>query len=567
MVRARTLSFALLALALLVPEAAAAATPAEIVVKREPGLDAGERADLRKDAGVRLVQTLDAERMELVSARDGDRALDALRDHPNVEVAAPNLSVHAATDPDFGLQWGFEQASDADIDLPEAWAAAPARGAGVTVAVIDGGVNAGHSEFTGRITTGQNFVDDDCVNPDVQPLTHGTHVAGTIGAAVDGAGSVGTAPAAGLVSLRALDSCGDGNLSWILDAFDAPGTARVVNASLSTAPGLSTQDATAINALFADVVGDHPSVLYVVAAGNETNNNDSFPIYPCNTTAPNVVCVGASTSTDGVASFSNYGAGSVDLFAPGQGIWSTTQSSYGYMNGTSMASPHVAGVAALIRAQRPDLGPADVKDALLGGAEAKPAFLNKAVRPARLNAVASVTGLPAPLPDSDGDGVSNASDNCPAAPNGGQADADGDHVGDVCDPAPRGPDADGDGKPALDDSCPSQAANTANGCPVVIPPVEVVPAFTSVSAKARKRVVTVTVRADRAATVGVTVERKRCKRGRCRWVRVANRVVTATNGSATVRVKRLKRGSHRAVVRLSNRVGTSKARTVRFRIR
>jgi thermitase len=562
MVRARTLSFALLALALLVPEAADAATPAEIVVKREPGLDARDRAELRREAGVRLVDTLDADRMELVTARDGDRALDALRDHPDVELAAPNVSLHAATDPLFPQQWGFEQSSDADIDLPEAWAAAPTRGAGVTVAVVDGGVNAGRTEFTGRITTGANFVDSDCDNPDLQPLNHGTHVAGTIGAAVDGVGTVGAAPAASLLSVRALDSCGAGELAWMLEAFDAAGAAApVVNASLGTAPGLTAQIASLINAFFVDVIDDHPNTLYVVAAGNEANDNDARPVYPCNATAPNLVCVGASTSTDGVASFSNYGASSVDLFAPGQGIWSTTQYSYGPMNGTSMASPHVAGVAALIAGRRPGIASTDIRTALLAGVDVKPAFAGKSLVSGRLNAAASTSDLP---PDSDGDGVSNASDNCPTAPNGGQTDADGDRVGDVCDPAPRGPDADGDGKPALDDVCPTQAASTANGCPVVI---EVPPRFTSLSAKARKRKLTVRVGADRAATVGVTVERKRCKRNRCRWIRMAGRVVIADDGTATVRVKRLKRGSYRVVVRLSNRAGTSRPRTIRFRIR
>jgi thermitase len=572
-VRARTLPFALIALALLVPEVAAAATPAEIVIKRGPGLDAEEREELREDAGVRLVETLDPERMELVRARNGERALETLLEHPDVEIAAPNVRVRASSDPLFPQQWGFNQdPSDVDIDLPEAWVAAPARGAGVTVAVVDGGVNTSHPEFSGRIASGPNFVDDDdCDDPDLQPFSHGTHVAGTIGAAVDGAGTVGAAPAAGLSSVRALDSCGGGELSWILNALDWAGSsgARVVNASLGSEPldDFTVQEIAGINAIYNAVFTDHSNVLYVVAAGNETNNNDQFPVFPCNATAANLVCVGASTKTDGMASFSNWGATSVDLFAPGSLIHSTLQSGYGPMNGTSMASPHVAGVAALVRGQRPDLSATQVKAALLAGAEDKPAFAGKAVRPGRLNAVASTTGLPAPLPDSDGDGVSNASDNCPTTSNGSQADADGDRVGDVCDPAPRGPDADGDGKPALDDGCPTQFANTVNGCPVVITPVEVVPSFMAVSAKARKRVVTVTVRADRAATVGVTIQRKRCTRGKCRWVRVASRAVIANSGKATVRVKRLKRGSHRAIVRLSNRVGTSKPRFVRFRVR
>lgn len=565
---------------LLFPQAAAAGT---IIVKREPGLTQAERADVRADADVRLVEPLEPARMELVRAARGraDEALDALAADADVEYAVPNVRLHATgppSDPEFGLQWGFANANDTDIDLPEAWDRAPRRGAGVSVAVVDAGVSAAQPEFSGRLTNGGNFVATDCPTTDpfysTQPDMHGTHVAGTIAAAVDGVGTVGAAPAAGIVSERALDSCGSGQLAWILNAFNAAAAAgaRVVNASLATAPGFGDPS---IDKAFADVLGAHANVLYVVAAGNNSNDNDSAPVYPCNTRAANLICVGASTNADAAAPFSNYGPTSVDLFAPGTNIESTLPSGYGPLSGTSMASPHVAGAAALVRSQRPALSALEAKAALLGGADVKPAFSGLAVRPGRLNAARSVT-------DSDDDHAIDAADNCPVAANTDQADGDRDGLGDACDT-----DRDGDGRLNTADGCPDQAAATATGCPPGTDrdgdrridsadacPTEraatrngcPLPALTSLSAKVKRRTATVRVRADRAATVRVTILRKRCRRGDCRWVRAARRTVVARDGSAKVTLRRLRRGRYRAVVKLSSRAGRGAAAVRRFRI-
>lgn len=567
-VRTRTLPLALLALALLLPEGAAANSADRIIVKREPGLSAGERADIRSDAGVRLVGQTRLPQTEVVAADDVRDALRELRADDDVIYAELDRPVRALDhDEYFDLQWGLQA-----MEVPDGWTLS--TGTGASVAVVDTGVDDTHPDLLGKVGDGYDWVGDDTEADDLNG--HGTHVAGTI-AAIRGnvEGIAGVAPGATILPLRVLDHNGEGFTSDVAMAFDYAGDhgVRIVNASLGSS-AFSTTERNAIAA--------HPGTLYVVAAGNGgpdgvgDNNDGAVKEYPCAYDLANILCVGASNEDDLRASFSNFGPTSVDLFAPGVDIVSTWPgANYLFSQGTSMATPHVAGTAGLLLEDDPATTAAQVKTAIMDTVDFVPALQCLSVSGGRVNAAAAlglVATSPSPPLDCDGDGVSNASDNCPATANGGQADADGDAVGDACDPTPRGPDADGDGKPALDDRCPAEFAATADGCPVVVvvppPIVETVPAFTSLSAKVSgRRTVKVRVGADRAATIGVTVERKRCKRGKCRWVRVARRIVTANGGSATVTVKRLKLGSHRARVTLSNIAGATKPRTVRFSVR
>jgi thermitase len=556
--RIRSLSLALLAVALVVPEGAAAADSERIIVQHEPG---AERDDVRDDAGVRLVERLPLPRTELVAPRDGDvdealRELNSDRDVVYAEVDRPVQAL--SDDPYFGELWGLQA-----MDVPDGWTMS--SGAGAPVAVIDTGVNGSHPDLLGKVQDGYDWVGND--NNADDHHGHGSHVAGTIAAIRgNGAGIAGVAPAVAVLPLRVLGADGTGSTSDIVSAFDYAGDqgVRVVNASFGS-DDPSTSERKAIEA--------HPDTLFVVAAGNSgTSNDGAVREYPCSYSLANILCVGGSTQSDQRASFSNYGATTVDVFAPGSRILSTwLGTGYRYSDGTSMAAPHVAGTAALVLEADPSKTTAQVKAAIMDSVDPVPALSGLSVTGGRVNAARALGWVPPP--DNDGDGVGNTSDNCPDAANSGQGDADGDAAGDACDPTPRGPDADGDGKPSLDDGCPSQPAATANGCPAAPPPVvqppaaaEPVPSFTSLTAKPRRRTVTVTIRTDRAAMVGLTLERKRCKK-KCRWVRVTGRIVSANDGSATVKLKQLKRGAHRARVTLSSRAGTSRPRTVRFRIR
>ena len=393
--------------------AAPAAQAAErIVLKRAPGLTAAERSDIRADADVRLDHTLGLPGIEVVLAGRGDRAeaLRELRADPDVLWAEPDRLRYAAGDPFQHLQWGLHNTGqnvwnnrgtpDVDIDAPEAWAVT--RGAGVTVAVVDSGVDAGHPDLQPRLLPGYDFVDDDTDPTDLDG--HGTHVAGTVAAADDGTGAVGVAPEADLVSLRVLDENGQGYGSDVAAAFDWAGDhgIPVVNASLGSA-SITTAEQEAIQ--------EHPGTLFVVAAGNDEADVDATPRYPCAYPEPNVLCVGATDQDDALAEFSNYGADNVDLFAPGVNIVSAfprgmtndltyyfeTGDGFELMNGTSMATPHVAGAAALVAAANPGFGAEQIKDQLLASADPVPGLAGLAQVGGRLNA-ASALGAPAPAP-------------------------------------------------------------------------------------------------------------------------------------------------------------------------
>src|SRR3954468_694876 len=484
----RVLRLAVL-LALALPGSASADDSVDLILRRDPGLTAAERAGVRAGAGVELERRLRLSDTEVVSvpAPEAADALRTLRADPDVRWAQRDgeASAQASTfvDTYWSLLWGLENTgqtvdqvagtADADMDVASAWTLA--TGADVTVAVVDTGVDAGHEDLAGAVAVnagetgagkeangvdddGDGLVDDwrgyDFIYGDNNPNDvkgHGSHVTGTIAARnANGIGITGLAPDANVLMLKALGDDGFGAWSVIADAFDFAGDRgiRVVNASLGGTGYVPVLD---------DVIAQHPHTLYVVSAGNDGANLDTSTYYPCEAAEANVLCVGASDNRDLPASFTNFSPTSVDVFAPGVSVLSTTGASYWYYDGTSMAAPHVSAEAALLLQRDPTLTAAHLKAAIVDSAEPKAALASYGFNGGRANARAALD-LVSPAPDGDGDGIADTSDNCPGTVNASQADSDGDGVGNVCDAAPAHDDrdADGDGVENADDNCPAQ---------------------------------------------------------------------------------------------------------------
>ncbi|HEV2711803.1 MAG TPA: S8 family serine peptidase [Gaiellaceae bacterium] len=291
----------------------------EVVVRFKEAIDRNGRAAVLRDTGTtrkKWLRVSGAELLRLPPGRSVEEVVRELRVRPEVRYAEPNFVVHASqtpNDPRFGELWALSQPGDHDIDAPEAWDVTTG-GSAVTVAVVDTGIAYDHPDLAPNIVPGYDFVDNDSDPRDENG--HGTHVAGTIGArGNNGVGIAGVSWNVALMPVRVLDAAGSGTTAGVADgfAYAAANGAKVVNASLGGSESEVMKDA----------IEGAPQTLFVVAAGNDSSDNDSAPTYPCNYETANLICVAATDETDGLAEFSNYGASSVDLAAPGTEILST----------------------------------------------------------------------------------------------------------------------------------------------------------------------------------------------------------------------------------------------------
>ena len=338
-------------------------------------------------------------------------ALSLFQQEAGVLAVQPDYQISLSrtpNDPGFTQLWGMNNPGgragwkgDADIDAAEAWDQRTSASS-IIVAVIDTGVdythpdlaanmwrNAGEIAGNGRDDDGNGFVDDvygyDFANNDSNPMDdngHGTHVAGTIGAVGDN--GYGVAGVAWEVRLMAVKFLGAGGSGYTSNAIRALNYAVANGAVLSNNSwGGGTFD-TALNNAIANARSQ--GHIFVAAAGNEARNNDASPSYPASYPLDNVVAVAALTAQDQLASFSNYGRTTVDLAAPGVGIYSTLPGRrFGTMSGTSMATPHVTGALALVWAQHPGWTYRQVIDRVLATTDPLAALAGKTVTGGRLN--------------------------------------------------------------------------------------------------------------------------------------------------------------------------------------
>jgi subtilisin family serine protease len=383
----------------------------QLIVRFAP-VSGARRAHVLSHSRARVVGRIGRTGMRVLHVTNPARALRQLRRSHAVRWVEPNHRLCIAltpNDPFYALfQWQLPV-----IGMPQAWDIT--RGdPSVSIAIVDTGVDSTHPDLAPVMWTnpgetgldangndkrtngidddGDGYVDDwqgwDFVASDNNPADengHGTHVSGIADArGNDGKGIAGVSWNTRVMPVRVMDANGSGSESDIAAgmAWAVAHGARVINASLG---GPDPSQA------ITDVIAASPQTLFVFAAGNSSANNDVTPTYPCVDSAPNVLCVAATDSSDQLASWSNFGPTTVDLAAPGDGIWSDWPGGgLTALSGTSMAAPHVSGAAALLFSADPLLTAAGARAALLASVDRLPGLAGLVASGGRLDVAAAL---------------------------------------------------------------------------------------------------------------------------------------------------------------------------------
>ena len=345
-------------------------------------------------------------------------AIEKLKAMPNIEYAEPNYNVYEFSEPNDTYYQNGKQAVldligakklwDFDIDCSD-----------VTVGVMDSGIQTNHEDLidniwvnTGEIVgdgidnDGNGYIDDiygwNCgdSNGDVSYVNeHGVHVAGIVSAATNNSkGVASVARNAKIASIKIFNSSGKSTLSYIIEGINyaKKNDINIINCSFGGAGWGSTSVSIVKSAIEAV-----PDIFFVIAAGNIATStpqpdNDQTAVYPSQLTKDldNVISVANTTSSDELSSTSHYGATSVDIAAPGTGIYSTIPtSSYGTMSGTSMATPMVASAVAVMRAVNPNISAKEIKETLCSSSDKLSALTGKVISGGRLNAYNAVKAI------------------------------------------------------------------------------------------------------------------------------------------------------------------------------
>lgn len=330
--------------------------------------------------------------------------LDRFKNNPDVQYIEPNYKrrVMAMTPNDtlFSSQWALQQ-----IQAPDAWQTSQGS-TNVVLAIADTGIDLNHQDLTGNLWAnpgeicgnghdddGNGYADDchgiNTITGSGTPMDdegHGTHVAGIAGAiGNNGVGVSGVNWRVSIMALKFLGADGSGSVADELKAIEyaVQKGAKVLNLSYG-GYDLSESEKQAIQ--------NAGNILFVAAACNESVNNDVSPCYPASLGFPNIISVAATDQSDDLAFFSNYGKNSVSVGAPGVSIKSTyLGNTYKSFSGTSMATPFVSGLAALVLSKYPSLSPSQLKDRILRTADAILSLQDKILTGGRINAYRALT--------------------------------------------------------------------------------------------------------------------------------------------------------------------------------
>ena len=331
-----------------------------IVVFRPSVTDVrGEAGRLAAQVGGRLTQVY-SHALKGMALRLPDAAVAALRANPTVAWVEQDQVVHAIATTETNATWGIDRVDQRSLPLSTTYVYS-ADGSGVKVYIIDTGIEFGHVDFGGRAHTGYDAVTAGGTAADCNG--HGTHVAGTVGGA-----TYGIAKNVTLYAVRVLDCGGSGTWSQVIAGIDWV-TANHGSATAVANMSLGGSESDAVNTAVENSIA--AGVVYAVAAGN--GNFVGIPQDACKyspASAPSAITTGATTKTDGLASFSNYGT-CVDILAPGVSVtsdWYSSTTATNTISGTSMATPHVTGAAAAYLSTNSAATPAQVAAALTDNA-------------------------------------------------------------------------------------------------------------------------------------------------------------------------------------------------------
>ncbi|HEY6069220.1 MAG TPA: S8 family peptidase [Gaiellaceae bacterium] len=396
----------------------------QVLVGFQPGTSAAEQQQVENDVQGEQVGTVGAgTRVLRIATGQVQEKIAQLRQHASVRYAEPNYILHADTvpnDPSFGQLYGLRNTGQsilgvagtagADIKAEPAWTVTQGSN-NVVVGVVDTGIDYNHPDLAANVwsnpgtiggcaagTHGFNAITNTC-NP-LDDNDHGSHVSGTIGATGNnGVGVVGVNWNVKIMGLKFLDASGSGSTAGAISAIDFAVNAKIAGVNVRVLSnswgggGFSQALLDEINKANAN------DILFVAAAGNNGTNNNTTPHYPSSYNAPNMVSVAATDNRDALASWSNYGSTSVNLGAPGVDILSTTRNNtYSYFSGTSMATPHVSGAAALILSVTPTLTVAQLKSTILNNVDPIPSLAGKTTTGGRLNVCKAIPGCGGPPP-------------------------------------------------------------------------------------------------------------------------------------------------------------------------